>query len=474
MFRLASFTVIAIAAWGVRAPALAGPGSDPLIGRAVFTGATTPHATSLSLNPSALGTAKFDRELYAAATVLADQVAINRDDGQRTRDVEIGPGGQIAAIWRALDRITLGVDFRTVVTDQFVEGRNALRYHTLGGGQREWMATAGFAFQASSRFYFGFSVAFDYTTLRLKFARDSALDNGNGVRGIGSDCEGSPCGIENPVAAEVYDLDLAQSSPIKGGYVVNLGFIVRVWRDIWLGVSYHTPPGGSVQSELIGSANITRAPRDGGQTLATDASVYVSLPASLDFEVRTPILAGRGVDLELHAGGRWTDRSRLYAYDVRLYGRELTGTDLPEWLMRGRGLRDTIALWAGVEQDPNRDLSQRVRFGARAGFETTGVETAKTSPMAIAPTSFTLDLGMQLRLTQQVALQLAYGIQWFPTVEVRRSAYSPDSRITCVDGGYDYTTEACSAVRSGYGLPTAAGEYARLQHVGRLALRYDF
>jgi ABC-type lipopolysaccharide export system ATPase subunit len=82
--------------------------------------------------------------------------------------------------------------------------------------------------------------------------------------------------------------------------------------------------------------------------------------------------------------------------------------------------------------------------------------------------------GMQLRLSPEVALQLGYGIQWFPTVDVDRSAYSPDSRIACVDGGYDYTTEACSAVRAGYALPTAAGEYGRLQHAGRLALRYDF
>src|SRR4051812_43948016 len=45
------------------APAAASPRSDPTAGRAVFTGATTHHATSIVLDPAALGLGQFD-ELY--------------------------------------------------------------------------------------------------------------------------------------------------------------------------------------------------------------------------------------------------------------------------------------------------------------------------------------------------------------------------------------------------------------------------
>ncbi|MCX5740877.1 MAG: hypothetical protein NT062_00085 [Proteobacteria bacterium] len=449
--------VIGTTALGVGLAA-ASPGNDPTAGRAVFTGAATPHASSIVLNPAALGLGTLN-EVYVAAVAVLDQIAINR------RDLDPDTG----AVYHALERVTLGITARTLAADQFVADRGALRYHTLGGGQRDYQLAAGFGFRASGRFHFGFSVTFDWTKLKLSYARDSALDGGHGGRGIDSDCLGTRCGIENPAAAERYDVDVEQASPIKGGYIVNLGFVVRVVKDLWLGVAYHTPPGGSVQSELTGAATITKALRDGGDVLHSDATVYVSYPASIDVEARSRIFGSRGADLELHVGGRWTDSSRLYAYDVRVYGRELLDKNLPEWTMRPRGLHDTFALWGGVEQF---DAGERVRFGARVGVESAGVSPSKTSPMTIAPASLTVDVAAQLRISPRLVLQGGYGLQYFPTVDVTSSAYDPRDRIACVDGGYDYSTEACSAVRDGYAIPTAAGAYGRLTHALRVAVRY--
>src|SRR4051812_45610840 len=94
--------------------ASASPRSDPTAGRAVFTGATTPNATSLTLSPAAVGldpiTSVSDRgqdisgkfELYFAAVATLAQVGIDRrlldvdtgtfHDGPHMRDDELGPG----------------------------------------------------------------------------------------------------------------------------------------------------------------------------------------------------------------------------------------------------------------------------------------------------------------------------------------------------------------------------------------------
>src|SRR4051812_30784767 len=90
---------IVVAALGVRANAT--PGVDPTVGRAVFTGAATEHATSVELDPATLGLGTFN-QVYVAATTVLDQIAVDRkqldldtgalSDGAHVRDTEIGPG----------------------------------------------------------------------------------------------------------------------------------------------------------------------------------------------------------------------------------------------------------------------------------------------------------------------------------------------------------------------------------------------
>ena len=40
--------------------------------------------------------------------------------------------------------------------------------------------------------------------------------------------------------------------------------------------------------------------------------------------------------------------------------------------------------------------------------------------------------------------------------------------------GFDYSTKACQSTRHGYGVPTAAGTYRRIDHALRLGFRYEF
>jgi long-subunit fatty acid transport protein len=313
-------------------------------------------------------------------------------------------------------------------------------------------------------------VTIDMTILRLRFARDTALEAAHGAGGVASDCGAQPCGVENPQAAETYDLTVRQKlgDAFGDGYIVNLGGIVRLGRDTFLGVAYHTPPGGatSVQNQLDGTVAVIEPKRDGGATLHGAATVYISQPASVDAELRTRVRE----DLELHVGGRWLNLSREAGWDVRMYGDLLSKAGVPEWTERPRGFHDTFALWGGVEQVYE---GERLRLGARVGFETSAIDDIQTTAVTIAPASATLDVGGQLQISPQLVLQLSYGLQLFPGVDVTHSQFDPRDRIACVDGGYDYSTTACANTRAGYATPTGDGDYSRVEHAIRLGLRYD-
>jgi hypothetical protein len=461
--------------------ASASPRTDPTMGRAVFTGATMPHPTSIGLDPAAIGLGASD-EIYVAFAGVLDQLHIDLDrvdldgahsQGPRVRDVEPTPAAILAFIYHlAGESVTLGFEARTSPRESFPEGRDALRYHTLGGGQRDWLASVGASIKVTDELYFGASLSHQNTFLQLRYARDTALENGNGPGGVGSDCGGAPCGLENPLATEIYDVRVRSPVLATSNLRVNLGGLVQIARDTWLGVGYHTPPGFSVQSELAGHVEVERAARDvmagGTDVVKGDAVVVVQFPASVDAELRTRLPG----ELDLHLGGRWEDLSRFSAYDVRLYGSTLPRNAIPEWTERPRGMHDAFAGWIGIEQV---DTGTRPRtYGARVGFETSSVEAARTSPITIAPASFTLDLGAQWRTPYRLIFQLAYGVQYFPRIDARDSAFDPLARIACIDSGFDYSTPACRSVRNGYAISSAAGEYERIQHALRFGLRYEF
>lgn len=453
----------------IAAPAHASPRTDPTMGRAVFTGATMWHATSIELNPSALGLGIRD-ELYLSGFAALDRYAIDRAGSDHVDATLASPGGMAAFIWHTGNdgKITLAAHLRTSPAERFIENENALRYHILGGSHRTYAGGIGASVRFSSKFYVGVSLSAQTSYLKLRYARDTALEAGRDpMRGIDSDCGGAPCGIENPAATETYEVDV--NTPLFSASNViaaNLGFIYVISRDVVLGAAYHAPPGLAIQNQLTGTMAIEQAPRDGDRTVTGGSTVYLSQSASVDVELRARLPQ----ELDLHVGFRWEDLSRMSTYDVRGYGSAFPGAGIPEWMPRTRGFQDTYALWGGVDQV---DSGQLARFGGRIGFETAAVPDQATSPWTIAPTSLTLDGGVQLRVAPQVVLQATYGLQYFPPVNVRDSAFDPQARLDCYDSGFDYSTPACEAVRDGYAIPTAAGDYSRMQHAARLSLRYE-
>ena len=466
----------------------ASPRSDPTAGRAVFTGATTPSATSIDVNPAALGRS-VTNELFIGALATLNRYAIDRRTldidtgalgaGDSVTDTLISPGGMVGVIWHpgGTTRVTLGAALRSSPAEQFLEGHEALRYHTLGGSFRTVpvpIPTVAASLRLSSRFYVGVSLGSQSSILKLKYARDTALDAARDpARGIDSDCGGAPCGVENPLAEERYTVDVASDRLSLETVAANLGVLVRLWREVYIGIGYHLPPGLAIQNALTGDVIIERAPRDGGGTIKGAATVYVSQPASVDAELS----ARPGLDLELHVGVRWEHLSRMQSFDVRSYGSTLPPAGIPEWQLRTRGFDSVWSAWAGVEQ-VERDFP--LILGGRIGFETAALEDRKTSPLNVAPTSLTLDAGLQYRITTdpfadyKFRVQLTYGLQYFPTVDVTDSAYDPRTRLACADAGYDYSLPACESVRFGYAQPTAAGEYSRIEQAARIAVRMSW
>ncbi len=460
--------------------AAASPRSDSTVGRTVFTGATVPSATSITLNPAAIGLGLRD-EIYLSLTAVLEQFGLDRKtieldgslaEGDSVSDLQLGPGASIAFVWHAGERGTLGFEIRSPAPE-LMPNDPALRYHTLGTTQRNYLATIGTSLKVTGRFYFGTSLTHENTSLRLRYARDTALDPDADGAPDRRTCGAALCGFENPAAAELYAVDVRSPRLSTENLRVNIGFVARIYRDLWLGVAYHNTPGFGIQSKFDGSMNVTKASRDGGREFVGDSTVYVSYPASVDAEVRAPILP----DLALHIGGRWEDLSRMQAYDVRGYGRQFRGQNIPEWQLRARGMHDAVALWAGVEQ---LEIDQRrpywwLRLGARIGLETSAHDAEKTTPSTVSPSSLTLDLGAQLRPGRGSSwvVQLSYGLQVFRPTSVDDSAYDPRNALDCIDNGFDYETRACELLRNGYAIPTAAGDYTRFQHALRIGLRYE-
>lgn len=460
--------------------ALASPRSDPTTGRAVFTGAAHAHPTSLVLNPATLGVdaAVGLRTAYVASTLLVEDESIDRlvedeagvlSAGPTVSDLRGSPGAETTISWHPAQRISVGAGLRSPPAETFFSG--GAPYHSLGGEQRDLALTFASAFQVSSLFHIGAALSLSRTRLQLRFARDTALEGG--TAGLDASCGDARCGLGNPAAAELYDVEVGPASVFSSdnlelSLALSLGFVVKLGTDTYLGVSYHTPPGFSIQTSLVGRASVRRAPRDGGETVTGSAAVDVAYPANVEAGFRAPLWS----QLQLVLGVRWEDTSRLSGYDVRPHGRELAAAQIPIWIRRARGLSDAVAMWGGVEQV---DRGEPWRFGARVGYELATVDDRDVSPGGNSTRSATVDLGAQWRPgSASWALQVSYGLAYFLPLSVQRSAYSPRNLIACVDSGYDYASAACAAARDGYGIESAAGSYRHLQHALRLGLRYEF
>jgi hypothetical protein len=467
--------------------AAASPLSDPTVGRAVFTGPVSPHPTSLELNPAALAIGLPGLHFYLSGSGVLDQVSIDRrltlPDGTLTDGPSVSPQmmtwGSSFAAWVVKPTgfiSSVGAAIVTTPADTYPASEDALRYHTLGGSYRELTVTIGGSIRLGSRVHIGAMFGLvPWQSLDLRYARDTALDDGRA--GLDANCNGEPCGLENPAAAETYRIENAGGFEIFSAdrIILSIGGMVQVARDWWVGASYRSPQGLGSALTLSGNLDVTRASidpilsdptaPDGIREPEGDVDVRVDLPQTFHLGVRGRVHAA----LDLVGGLRFDNLSRMREYDVRPLDRDFVG--IPEWQPRPRGLDNVYSVNVGVEQV---DSGQRLVFGGRLGVESAAVSAERISPMQVSGLVITADAGAQLRLLPQLVLQLGYGFGYYPEVDSNPSDYDPLAMVTCIENGFDYDSEACATVRDGYAIPTAAGRYRRFSHSTRLGIRYDF
>jgi len=443
---------------------------------AVFAGVTGADPANATANPAALLRLVPGWHVFAISTVSYDRVGVDRQvidpatgarrAGPAITDSTIGAGATIGFA-TATGRSMFAALTSLRPPDETIDDPGVAD-QTRGSRTRrfDWGTIAG-GYRLTSRLHLGLSITLTNRRQVIRYARDTALAAGNDpTRGVGSDCGGAACGLENPRARELWRIDLAHSpldDDLFDNVVLAVGGMVRLPAGVWLGVAAERPWQYG-RLTMSGDATVIQAPRDGGATLHGQAVVYQRLPEVIRFGGRGPITGGWEVTAEL----RMRRLARTELVDVRVFGAELAGTDVPEIDLRPTGVSDTVAIELGAEQP---DRGQRWRGGARLGFDTGAVPDQRISARAPWGRQLTAALGAQLRVDRWT-LQLGYRFDWQLPVTGGGGAYDPLAMIACTDAAFDYDLPACAAVRAGYGTSTAAGDYTRQSHTLRVALGF--
>lgn len=479
--------------------AAASPLEDPTLGGAVFTGPVHPHATAMYLNPGALGLVGRGTHLYLDGSLRLDRYDLRRlhltDPDQPAGLASQGQLGTMSPsgtlVWYNVGRtVSIGAALSLVTLERYIDERDldagegvVLGYHALGGSHRQYvwrnigplpmplpMPTLAGSYRFNERMLFGIGISLRYSSLELAFLRDTALEGGSA--GIDGDCDGSPCGIENPAAAERYHVEVDSPSLLTTkNLVLNVGVMYQLARDWWLGAHYQSPPGFLSSLSATGTACI--APRGqldaapcGDADVQVPAELVYELPQTLSVGLRGPAVGG----FDGFAAFRWQNLSRHRRLDIRLQQAYEQSQDIPEWYPRYRGFDDVFVIEGGVEQREGG----RVRVGARLRLESAAVPEQAISPMQMDGGNLTAAVGGEIRLTEGLFLSVGYGLTFYPEadISVDESLYDPRDRLACVDTAYH--VDACAGAVEGRAIPTAAGTYDRIRHAFRLAVRYHF
>ncbi len=501
-------------------PAAASPLEDPNIGGAVFTGPLSPHAPALTLNPAALGLAASGNYFSLSGSFRFDRYRIERqtarygeDGGCNASELCLRPGptltptttvpGLTMSWYKVGQKISLGAALSWADLDRYVADEPALQYHSFGGHYRQatplrvpdglgfarlWLPAPSVAvsYVFNRRLRVGVGVTLRWSAIELDFWRDTALEQG--LPGIESDCAGSPCNIENPVAAERYRIQANTPTLLAArNLVLNGGFLYRFIGDWWFAVHYQSPPGFLSSVSLAGIATITPAERDrrsGDAQVLARAEVIFQLPQTISAGVRGPAF-GR---YDVVASARWQTLARHRLLDIRLLPLSRNPDnpiEVPERLPLYRGLSDVWTGEVGLEQRESWPYKLGpdwfLRTGLKLRIESQAADDAAISPMQVEGFHLSAALGAEIGLRNffsrvlrgnDIVLSGSYGLSFYPQVEVGDSVYDPADQIACVDSGF--ALDRCIASAEGRARPTAAGTYERLRHALRIAVRYHF
>ena len=444
-----------------------------------FTGPAHPHASAVYLNPAAMALAGAGQHVYLGGALKLNSIRIERrvlaansstlTDGPTIRGTTLAPHAMLAAYTSVGDRGFFGVALHTPFWEQFLANEDDARYHVLSGHMWQSLFSIAGAYRASSRVLFGLGLSLGFSSFRLELARDTALENGTaGPRGLMGDCNGSPCGHENPAASQRIEIDVGTKSLGElftgKNLALSAGVLVRPYGDWWIGLSYVSPPGVIAKLDIGGNAEVENAPRDGGGTSRGRAEITYQMPQSVHIGVVGPVFTGYNIV----GAFRWQNYSRHENLDIRLFGREFeTQPDIPEWIPRFRGFRDLYRVQVGLEAAPGVPI----RLGGRLRVETGAAASEHTTPLQMYGLSTGLAAAAAFSIGEALVVTAGYDLSWFPTIGGDDNRFDPRDKIACVDSQFAFNS--CTDARIGRATPTAAGQYTRFEHSFSLSVRYD-
>jgi long-subunit fatty acid transport protein len=453
------------------APAWASPLIDPTVGGMVFTGPTSAHVSAIYWNPAATGLVRgfhvyFSGQLHADPYEI-DRAAIDTRDGEPSetpsatrktfepvRDTLVTPGAFAGFTWDAGgDTLAVGVGVYLPFVDVQPGGHDALRYHSEGGHISSTYITAALSYRLDSDWIVGAALSGVYSSATLHFAFDQALE---------LCATPHACDVENP--DETSDFYVHAATGTKPDIAFSGGLLWKARDDLWLALSYHSPPGFARVS-LPGTATVAPSAASGRTGVAHgDAEINYSLPHIVQVGARWDMVPGKW---QLLGSVRWLVLSAVDQFDLRLAGPELRDAGVREWVLRYRGLEDAVQLETGLETP----AGLATRWGARLRFDTGGTDEKHVAPEQIAGPTFDLSAGVQRVIYGGWSFTFAISTGLMLPRHVGTSAYSPSAQTDCVASGYDL--DDCQSARVGSGIPTAAGDYQRYNFATMLGLSWE-
>jgi long-subunit fatty acid transport protein len=480
--------------------ARAAPLDDPFVGGMSFTGPTSASVSAIYWNPAALGLVR-GTQLMFAGTVRVSSTTVNRasinqmtgapggsfapgsataNDVMQPVQWPIGPGAFLGVSSDlGGDRFTIGFATYMPYVEQTkfpisAAGNEPTRYQALEVDLRNLALVPALSIRFLGELRLGIAPGFLFSTGHLAFAEDTALDQG--TPGLMSNCNGAPCGAENPAAAGRVDIssgnglgDAKFSVTVGGGIYYRRG-------NLELGVAYSSRPiGGSVSgAEVLGEQTTATVPPrlGGGPVTCPTGSTTRCVFGDVSYRLPDVWIAGAtwrlGPGLEITGMARWIWFHLQDRIDVRLTGPTLEASGIPEHIVLYRGFKDVWDLRGRVSYW----WRERVRVGAQVRLETSAVDPSAVNAAAVDGLKVEPMLLAEVRLSRRLWLDGGYGIALMQEITASSSAFDPKAAKTCADANNDL--DACVARNAGQARPTAAGTYTRFAQDLGLALRVKF
>ncbi len=462
-----------------------GPLDDPHVGGIGFAGPTTGDLTSIYWNPGAVGLIE-GTQVVVTGTGQFGTTSVKRPSmpsatgtsHQSPATWPPGPGTFMAIGAAIGNRFTLALATFTPFVQRLsyapTDGDPPTRYHLVQADLRNVALVTALAFRIGSELRIGVAPGFMFSTGRLVFDEDTALDGGSA--GLQADCGGAPCGVENPAAAARYDvgsglalLDSSLAFTLAGGIHYRRG-------PIAVGVAYASHPIGGVEIEARRSRVKSPARLDAAGPVCPagreSGCVYGHLAYDLPDIYTVGVTWQATQQMALTGIVRYLTYSRHEDVSMRLVGppNAFATRGLTERMVLHRGFRDVIEARVRAV----RDLAWRTRLSATLRAQSSAVPASRLNAAAVDGPTLEPSLAAEVRLGTSVRLTAGYAFAFTFPVDSGDSVFDPGAATACADAGGDLDLPACRARRAGSARPGAAGEYGMIRHAGSVTATFRF